>query len=75
MHADDLPPSLRWEGAIWQLYTLVETQVRTGPMGVVIGLDYNPLIAIAREHRLDLMLTISLVKEIEQAALAARGKG
>lgn len=71
IHADDLPPALAWESAVWWLYLRVQTQWRLDPMGRRIGLDYNPAIAIIRAMKWSVPETLELLQVIERAAISA----
>ena len=82
VHADDRAPSLAWEARIWWLYSRVQTQwrvVSAGMGGVIyVGLDYSPVIALARERRWRVSLALALIQAIEMEAMAgmnARGSG
>lgn len=67
MDAADLPPALQWEEAVWWLYLRIRTQWRSGGMGGVVGLDYNPAIALMQSlcWPLDLGLELLQVVELE----------
>jgi Phage related hypothetical protein (DUF1799) len=63
--AADLPPTLEWESAIWELYLLVCTQWRIAANGRATGLDYNPAIALMRHWGWEIDLGLELLQAVE----------
>ena len=52
------------------MYLRVATQVRVAGLGKVIGLDYNPAIALVQSLGWDLPLALVLLQAIERQFLA-----
>lgn len=61
----DYPPELQWEGAVWWLFKRLRTQWRVGGMGELIGLDYNPAIALMQSLHWPLDLGLELLQAVE----------
>lgn len=61
----DYPPELHWEGVVWWLFQRIRTQWRVGGGGGLIGLDYNPAIALMQSLGWPLGLGLELLQAIE----------
>ncbi|MFH2082076.1 MAG: DUF1799 domain-containing protein [Pseudomonadota bacterium] len=67
---EDLPPDMDWEEPIWNLYEQIRTQWRVGP-DRVIGLDYNPAMALIQTHGWRLEQALGLLQAVEMGFLEA----
>lgn len=66
---EDLPPALEWEAEVWGLYERIQTQWRAAGMGRLIGLDYNPAIAIIKANGWPLQRALTLLQGVEAGFL------
>ncbi len=65
----DLPPRMKWEGRVWDLFAgRLATQWRSG-FGGRTGLDFNVAIALAGRRGWDVDLTLELLGALEAEIL------